>query len=184
MLAQRSNAQIDAIDIDKDSIAQTNENINNSKWKGRIKAYQIAIQEYQKSYKAKYDVIVSNPPFFNNSLKSPSFNKNLARHTDNLSFEELIIGVKNLLKPNGVFYLILPVTEAKIFKEKAIIHSLYNSKNLMIKPKAGKPTNRILQQFEFKKMQPHQISELILREENNKYTSDYIDLTRDFYLNL
>ena len=96
MLAQRSVAQITATDIQYESYFQAKENVAATVWKDRIGVFQISLQEYLLSTNQKFDLIVCNPPYFINALKSPSTAKTIARHNDSLTQSELILGVHPL----------------------------------------------------------------------------------------
>lgn len=183
MLAQKCNALINAIDIDEESIKNTVENIYNSKWPNQIIAQNISLQNFLKNNTESYSHIVCNPPYFNNSLKNPDARKKLVRHTDSLSFDELINGVNTLLDKNGSFFLILPTNESLDFIQKALISSLYCNEKLNIKPKPGKAIKRLMMKFE-KQNKKQIINELIIRNEDNSYTSEYIEFTKDYYLDL
>ncbi len=181
MLAQKTNAVIDAVEIDNKSSEQAKENAENCKWHNRINVHNISFQQFYREQNKKYDIIATNPPYFSGSLKSPDDSRNLSKHDISLTFDELIEGVKCLLKKNGKFFIILPSNESLVFMQKALINSLYCNKILEIKPKKDKPTNRVLMQFEFKrkKQQKH---ELVLREKDGSYTKEYADFTKEFYL--
>jgi tRNA1Val (adenine37-N6)-methyltransferase len=105
MAAQRSNAHITAIDIDESTTLQSKENFLSSPWHDRLEA--IHIEQFQPDY--LFDLIICNPPFFKNALKTPFHERNLARHNDSLSFESLVSHVNILLSENGKFFFILPV---------------------------------------------------------------------------
>jgi len=182
MLAQKTTAYIDAIDIDEESVKQAKENIANCKWNDRINVSHISFQDFYRKQDKQYDLIITNPPFFTNSLKSPENLRNIAKHNDSLSFDEIITGVKLLLEENGKFNIVLPYNESIILKEKALINSLYCSKLLYVKPKPDKNCNRVLMQFSLQKEIPLQTDELIIRHEDNSYTEEYISFTKDYYL--
>ena len=182
MMAQKSTATIDAIDIDLLSIKQTSANFNNSVWPLRLNVIKSSLQDFCESTTQKYDLIVSNPPFFDQSLKPPKQEKRISKHTDLLSFNELAHGIKCLLNPNGNAYLILPPTEAQQFINKARIEGLFCNQKLMIKPTINKSINRVIMKISFYRTN---ISEkgLTIRDKNLNYTPEYKDLTKDFYLN-
>ena len=114
MAAQRSaEAHITAIDIDADCVAQARLNAEASPWNSRISVQHTSLQEF--ATEERFDVIVSNPPYFIDSLTSPDAGRTTARHTATLPFEELVSGVKRLLAPDGHFSLILPTVEAERF---------------------------------------------------------------------
>ena len=182
MLAQRSGAQIEGIDIDSSSVLQAKSNVLKSGWSDRIKITQTSLQEFQKHSNKKFDLIVSNPPFFIKSLKSAKENRNISRHDEKLSFDELISGVIHFLDSNGRFSLILPLPENIIFREKALINGLHPLRELYIYPKRGKPVKRICTEFSFVRSHPVEKSELAVRNNDDTFTSEYRELTGEFYL--
>ena len=184
MLAQRSLAHITGIDIDKSSVEQSIENANNSPYSNRIKFVNISIQDFCTSgNKNNFDLIVSNPPFFVGSLKSPVHKRNISRHTDTLPFEELIFSVNYCLSSTGFFAIIIPHTTKNTIENLCKNQSLFCSNILYIKPFENKYVNRVIMIFsrEEKKLQSEN---LIIRDLSMKYTNQYRLLTEDFYLNI
>jgi len=181
MMAQKSTAKIDAIDFDKDSILQAERNFQKSQWFSQLKVIHISLQNYTKSVTHKYDLIVSNPPFFDQSLKSHNKEKSISKHTDSLKFNELAHGIKQLLNPTGKAYLILPPVEAAQFLDEARIEGLFCCKKLNIVPIEGKAINRWI--FEISSFRTKLIEEeLTIRDKNQHYTTKYKELTKDFYI--
>lgn len=182
MMAQTSDVQIEAIDIDFNSIQEAKMNFKNSPWSDNLVAIHSSLTDYVKQSKKKYDLILSNPPYFNNSLKSPSDSKNLSKHTSTLTHEELLSGVKKLISPDGIFVVIIPFDLMDSFKDIALIEGLYCNKKLIIYPIPKKPANRILMQFGLSR--PNYLIEdkLIIREDSGHFSKQYKILTRDFYL--
>ena len=117
MMAQRFPAStIDAIEIDSDAASQAVDNVKLSSFSNIVHVMNGSFQDFASSMPSKqYDSIVSNPPFFNNSLKNPDEARMLARHTDTLSFRDLFHGVEKLLMDDGVFSAIIPATEKTSF---------------------------------------------------------------------
>src|SRR5664279_5608176 len=124
MLAQRCEAMITAIEPDHDSFIQSCENVNLVEWQNRIKIINSALQNFN-SENEKFDLIVSNPPYFTDSLKSPDPRKSAARHNDSLSSDDLLKGVIRLMKHDGRFQLILPYVEGNIFIAEANSYGLF-----------------------------------------------------------
>lgn len=182
MLAQRSNATIDALEIDFNSTEEAKRNAEISEWKNRINIQNISFQDFIKDKKEVYDLIVSNPPYFSNSLKSNDLNKNLAKHNDSLSYKELASGISKLLKTNGKATIILSKSESKTFKNIALENGLYCNKEMEVFPKTGLKSNRLLMQFEKQKLEP-EIKKISILDSNNKHTTEFINLCKDFYLN-
>ena len=131
-----------------------------------------------------FDIILSNPPYFSASLKNPDRRLSMARHNDTLTLEELFKGVKNLLSDDGRFTAILPYGEANLSIAVAAGYKLYCNRMLNIKPLPSKPVKRVLLEFERKK-KPLDTGYLIIETGGrHKYSREFINLTKDFYLDL
>lgn len=181
MLAQKSTANIDAIDIDENSCSQADENISASKWFDRIQVHHCSLQSYILTCSVKYDLIVSNPPYFIDAYYANDHSRNLARQADaGLSFDELILGVKALLKEDGKFCVILPCKEGCYFKTKAAIAGLYCNLITHVKTKSDKLEKRMIMKYQFKKEILVE-NELLIHEDDISFTEDYMELTKDFY---
>lgn len=182
MLAQKSGARIDAIDIDNNAFEQAQENINSCNWKDRITAHHISLQQFVTECTQKYDLIVSNPPYFVDSSKAIEESRSNARHTDQLGYNELLDGVLNLLNPNGKFYIILPTKEGESFRELAEENKFYLTKLTRVITRADKPEKRLLMRFEFIRRTFSESSIVIEKDERHSYTDEYKELTKDYYL--
>ncbi len=182
MVAQRTSAEVLGIEIEKNAAKEANENVHNSPWENRVAIKNISFQQFEKTSKEKFDLIISNPPFFVNSYKNEVTNLAIARHNDLLPFSELINGSVNLLKENGRLAVILPVIQAEEFIKLAKSEGLHLSRLTKIKPKANKESNRFL--MEFKKEQTPLKSDYltIYNETGTDYTESYKQLTCEFYL--
>ena len=182
MIAQRTSAKVLGIEIEKNAAKEASENVQDSPWKNQIIIKNISFQEFEKSSKEKFDLIISNPPFFVNSKKNETTNLAIARHNDLLPFSELIKGAVNLLNENGRLAIILPVIQAREFIELAKQDGLNLSKLTQVKPNAKKDVNRFLMEFT-KKQTPLKKNYLIIyNETGTDYTKMYKQLTCDFYL--
>jgi tRNA1Val (adenine37-N6)-methyltransferase len=183
MLAQKSNAPIVAIDIDKDSTEQARLNVAESTYASQIKVEHISFQDLALSSTQKFDLIVSNPPFFVDSLKSTNDGRTMARHNDLLSFEDLLKGVKKLLNEKGKFCLILPKNEALLFRDLATSKGLYLSKLMRIRTRPEKDSEkRHLMQFEFKETEFSESTLVIEADSHRNYTEEYKKFTQDYYM--
>lgn len=182
MLAQRNNElQIDAIEIDEQAFMQAKNNFSSSKFSHQIQAHCCALQSFV-SLK-KYDLIISNPPYFigKNNFSIANIQRAKARHDNDLSFEDLIHSVIKLLSETGTFTLILPIAEAITFKELALQKGLFLNKETFIKPKPSKEPNRMI--MEFSLLQEEKITaEFIVYNDDNSQTESYKNLTSEFYL--
>lgn len=185
MLAQRnSTAKIDAIDIDTAAIEQATLNFNNSVWKDRLLPRLISLQAFTLENNKKYDLITSNPPYFQNSLKTPDTQRNTARHTDTLPHHELIQCSKKMLSPNGRLTLILPVNEAAACIEYAEFTGLYCRRLVTVFPTPTRPVKRLLIEFRTEKGERETYDLTIETETRHQYTPEFTSLAKDFYLKL
>ena len=182
MMAQRTAAQIVGVDIDFSSVEEARLNAENSVWKNRIQFHCTTIQQFCTAENRNlFDLIVSNPPFFVNSLKSPVENRNRSRHTDTLTFNDLVNAVLHCLAENGSFAVILPYIHGEQMENLCRQNDLFCYRKLQICPKEGKEVNRVLLQFKRKK-EPLYQANLTIRYITNCYTDDYKKLTKAFYL--
>src|ERR1035437_6458004 len=181
MLAQRSSAKIDAIDICEEACVQAKENFSESKWKNRLKCHQLPLQDF--SPKKKYDIIVSNPPYFLCPITHKDIKGSQARFTHELSFCDLVDGVIRLLSPNGKFYVILPIHEGSCFTNEAEKRNLFLTNFVWVKTTTRKKIHkRILMQFEFLRI-PFSEDAVLVIQKDDTYTDEYKQLTKDYYLN-
>lgn len=185
MLAQRTaNAQIHGVEIEEASYGQAVENMQASPWADRLQAFHTPIQEFRIEHQGKYDLIVSNPPFFTGGNLSFSEDRNTVRHTIKLSHKDLLSAVRGLLSAKGKFCLILPYIEGLRFCELAATYQLYCTRMTEVHPKAEKPVERLLLQLE-KTRKPQEVDQLVIQhEKRNDWTIEYQELTRDFYLKI
>lgn len=179
LLAQRSNAHITAIDIHEASITEATQNFANSPWSHRLTAKHSRLQDYNP--KTKFDLIVSNPPYFRNCLKVQDPIRNKARHDDALPFEELLNGIERLMSLDGRFAIVLPTAEYMVFEKMAKNMQFYPFELLHIYSTPEKPCIRVLAEFR-RENGPCAYSELAIHCPDGTYTSDYQQLTAAFYL--
>jgi tRNA1Val (adenine37-N6)-methyltransferase len=187
MLAQRSSpaATIHAVEIDEEACSQANENMQKTPWASRLQAFHTSIQHFSKKENTRYDLIVSNPPFFSGGTFSSSQDKTSVRHTVKLPHGDLLSSVRSLLHENGRFCVILPHIEGLRFMEIASSYNLYCTKMTEVLPKPDKQVERLLIQLE-RHVKPLAKDSLIIQtgEKNNDWTDDYMKLTGDFYLKI
>jgi tRNA1Val (adenine37-N6)-methyltransferase len=183
MLAQRSNAHINAVEIDDEAFKQSKQNFKDSPWGNRLSVTHSSIQEYIKGCEKKYDLIVCCPPYFVNSLKTTDKKRRLARHTDSLSFEELLSGSIRLLNEDGKFCTIIPADAVKLFCDLAPIEGFFVTKVTEVFPKEAAPAVRTLLQLERSRKKCFKDTVAILDKEGKSYTQEYKKLTGEFYIN-
>ena len=184
MLAQRSEAEIRCIEIDENAVLQATENINNSPWSNRISVLQNSFQNFANISAERFDLIVSNPPYFVNSLKAPDENRTAARHTDSLTHEELIENALKLMNQSGRICLILPVVEALQCIQFAESKGLYCSKQVTVFPKPGVQAKRFLLEFSRTQQQKIETELTIESEIRHHYSPEFSKLAKEFYLKL
>lgn len=182
VLAQRSAAQIDAIEVDEESVLQARENAGNSPWKDRIKVIQSKFQDFRPSDNKRYDLIISNPPFFSGTFKSHHKKRNISRHNELLSFDELIEGADKLLNDSGSLWVILPVKESLQFIDIAENKGFYVQYILKIIPKVGKEYNRLIFQLKREETDDIKIETLTHWAADGTFSEEFKGFTREFYI--
>lgn len=185
MLAQRCpDAHIDAIDIDEGAVEQAKENFERSVFSHQLSAYKSSLQDWQN--RQLYDIVVSNPPYFRNSLRNPDKGRQTARHTDTLSYDELLRHSARLLNANGQLALILPAEAEDEVRRLAERYSLYITRVTRVYSKASKPARRVLMAFiqhtGISEYRDHEISSLVLEDEIGGRSAAYSELCKEFYL--
>ncbi len=184
MLAQRSNAQqIDALEIDEGAFEQCVDNFESSPWSDRLFCFHAGLDEFVEEPDERYDLIISNPPFFTEKYKSSNSQRDLARFEEALPFEELVAATSLLLAENGTFAVIIPYKEEKRFVDLCEEVALYPQAITHVRGTATTPVKRSLLAFSRSKVNFLK-TELTLEIQRHQYTPDYIALTKDFYLKL
>lgn len=179
MAAQRNTeAKIDAVEIDDLAAAEAAENFEKSAWKERLSVFDVDFLTYTSD--SKYDLIVSNPPFFKTDIVAPDKRRAMARHTDSLPFERLFEKVKSLLLPGGVFALIAPVEVKEYIEFFAGESDFWIKRRVAVKPSEKKAVKRYLWEFSNCECTVDD-KELCIREEG-EFSMDYKNLTGNFYL--
>lgn len=181
MLAQRtpSYVQVDAVELNPDACVDAQENFSQAPWNDRLHLYTQAIQTF--SPEKTYDLIVSNPPYFINSYKPTDLHRTTARHTEQLSFEELLSAVLRLLNASGRFAVVLPVTEGKAFEKLALDRALHCIRKWSFRTRNNKPVERLLMEFS-RESRPCETGEILLYESGEIWSDEYQNLMKDFYL--
>jgi len=182
MIAQRCNAEIDAVEIDEHAVIQASENVANSLWNDRINVIHQSFQDFINHSERKYGLIVSNPPYFQNSLVAPDQKRANARHNSELQLDEIIAGATKLLTDDGILSVILPYIEGTLFILQASQKGLYCNRQTKVLPKPGREPKRLL--LEFMKTKKPLVEQEIIIELNKRhsYSDAYKNLTKDFYL--
>ena len=182
MIAQRSEAAIDAVEIDTPATLQACENAARSPWKKRIQVFPGPFQDFASFSGKRYDLIVSNPPYFRNALKSRDKRRSNARHDLSLTHEELLKGSASLLNPQGRFCVILPYPMLDDFAGLAFIYGLHCRRITAVKTTPGDLFSRVLMSFGPAFADTIDRTELTIHEADGSYSEAYRELTKDFYL--
>ncbi len=183
MLSQKGVEHVDAVDIDKASIEEATVNFEASQWHEHLKAFCVDIVDFQMD--KKYDLIVSNPPFFNRFSKCDSERKSRARHNDaGLSYATICQEVCRLMKHDGRFALVLPADVSMAFLDTAKRYGLYLHKRMTIVPIAGKEPNRVNLELGFGKCDNVREDTFVIRDADKRFTAQYNEFLKDYYLGL
>jgi len=170
-----------ALDIHPPSVALATQNFAASPWADSLRAVEMSVQVFAQQTEERFDLIVSNPPFFSERTMSPDPERRLGRHTASLPPEDLLEAVQRLLAPSGRFCTVLPAAEAQRLCELAVPMGLYWTKIVRVRPRPDKPVERWLMQFERDPYRFEQM-ELLLTERDGARSAAFEALTSEFYL--
>ena len=182
MYAQKNPlAIIEAVEIDKDAAEQAKENFNASPWKERLIIFNADILKFESD--KKYDCIISNPPFFENDLRSADENKNKAKHDSSLSLEQLLEAIALHLSPGGWFGVLLPFHRVEYFERLAAGFAFYLTQKILVKQSPKHDFFRGILFFSRNKTEL-QSTEINIRDSNDNYSTAFVELLKDYYLYL
>jgi len=156
--------------------------VRESQWSDHIQVFHSSLQEYCQLCKTNYDLIVSNPPFFINSLITPNESRTKARHALTLASDELFEGINKMLTPDGIVQLIIPIDNLPKLLEVAQDFGFFCTEKYRIKPTPDKKTKRVL--LEFSRIDKPTVERELIIEDGGRhqYSDAYKQLTRDYYL--
>ena len=181
ILAQKTSATIDAVEIDGAAFTQAKENIAQSNWEEKIAIYNADILKFQPN--KKYDCIISNPPFFEADLKSDDEKKNFAKHDTSLTLTELLNVITANLSADGFFAVLLPFRRSNYFEAEAAKINFNLIKKILINQTPKHNHFRSILIFSTKKLDTIQ-EEIIIKNEEGNYSTKFIELLKDYYLHL
>ena len=184
MIAQRCSAFIEAIDIDEGAVVQAEINAKLSPWYNRIKIVKADLKKFTSESEQKFDLLVSNPPYFKNSLHTPDKARTEARHAVGSFHNEIILSAKKLLNPQGRLCMILPVAEGNDCVVFALQNGMFCSKKVCVFPKPGSEAKRLLLEFKLVDCETEHTELLIESGKRHEYSEEFTALVKDFYLKL
>ncbi|MBU3813011.1 MAG: tRNA1(Val) (adenine(37)-N6)-methyltransferase [Candidatus Bacteroides intestinipullorum] len=179
-LAQRNpEARITAIEIDSDASGQAQENVSRSPWGDRI---EVLCMDFGKYFpQEKFDLVVSNPPYFVDALRSPDAQRRMARHTEGLNYEMLFRHTRDLLAEEGRLAVILPTEVEELALGSAFAQGWFLARRTNVYTKPGKKCRRLLLEL-VRKPVAYAAADLFIERAEGGYSDEYIALTQDFYL--
>ena len=187
MMAQRSDAEtIDAVEIDPNAYEQNVANFEKSDWSDRLFCYHSSFQDFSKEMKEEnqeYDLIISNPPFYNDNFETNDTSRNTARFTSALSFKELLESTSKILSDSGIFTIIIPFKEQTVFVSLAAKYRLFLNRVCSVRGTENSEIKRSMLEFSFYQKEVEETT-LVIEKARHKYTQEYINLTKDFYLKM
>ncbi|WP_422858813.1 tRNA1(Val) (adenine(37)-N6)-methyltransferase [Flagellimonas sp. S174] len=183
-MAQRSAAElVDAIELDENAYEQCVENFEQSPWSDRLFCYHAGLDEFVDEMDEKYDLIISNPPFYEEQVSSGDVSRDAARQNQSLPFEELLEAVSQLLENNGSFSVIVPFKAEASFIDLAFSFGLFPHRITRVRGNTSSEIKRSMIQLGFAQVTPKE-TELVIEKSRHQYTQDYVELTKDFYLKM
>lgn len=181
MIAQKNLVNITAVEIDNDAAEQARENISAAPWPGRINV--VAENILNTDFPFPFDVIVSNPPFYENELPSAKETKNMAHHSYALTFTQLLSYVQNHLSPRGKFFVLLPYKRLVEIERLLAQQQLYITEQVMVSPTTWHKPFRVMLKIEHRSTEKVQNS-IAVKSDDDTYTSPFISLLKEYYLHL
>ncbi len=186
MIAQRTpdRTMIEGVEIDAVAAEQAAENTDRSPWKNRLRIHTSDFLDFATSTTVRYDHIVSNPPYFEKSLLPEDVARLTARHTGCLTYESLLRGAVSLLLPGGRISLIFPAGLHDSVSAIAREYGLFVRRTMWVSGREGMPPKRVMVEWVNKPSEIREEHNLAIETAPLEWTPEYIDLTRDFYLQL
>ncbi len=183
MLAQKKTVQIDGIELDEASYAQSVANIAASKWQSFLQVFLGDARSFP--FTTRYDFIITNPPFFEDSLPASSSRANTAKHDSGLKFSELIRALDNQLNPSGNFGILLPFNRINDFEKLAFLQGFHLQRSLMVRQTENHAHFRTVRQYgRIALSAPPETQELTIQDSLGEYTPGFRALMKDYYLHL
>jgi tRNA1Val (adenine37-N6)-methyltransferase len=180
MLAQKSSALLDTIESDPESARQAEENIMQSPWPDRIRLIEGDVRRFL--FEDEYDFIITNPPFYESSLRSPSDKKNRVKHDESLTLEVLIKVIRSCLHSDGAFSILLPFHRTEYFEKIAAENGFFQQEKLIIRQTPQHAPFRTICMYRYKNPDPLPVEELIIKDPHGGDSIKFRELVNDYYL--
>lgn len=183
MLAQKTRAEIDCVEIDEEAVKQAQDNGDASPWKEKIFIMPGDAKKMVETFCKDFDVIVSNPPFYENELRSGVEEKNVAHHSTDLTLNDVLSLIKSHLHSNGNFFLLLPYKRNEEIKRLLKEHQLHISKIILVRQSIKHDYFRIMIKGQLNGEET-EFEEISITDDKKEYTPEFIGLLKDYYLHL
>lgn len=182
ILSQKGVGSVDAVELDFDSFEEAKLNFSISTWNEKLKVFNADVRNFSEATEKKYDLIVSNPPYYSSDVKPIKEKKVMARHVSTLSFTDLLLSARKMMKEDSRFALVLPYYESRLFIKEAHNLGFYIQKEFMIAPIEGKDPNRVNMQFVLGDIGTPDSELFTIRNKDYSYTNQYKEFLKDYYL--
>lgn len=182
VLSQKGAGAVDAVELDVDSYEEAKQNFSISIWSEKLNVFNADVRIYADEIEKKYDLIVSNPPFYASDVKPIKEKKVMARHVSTLSFKDLLLSAKKMMNENSRFALVLPFYESRLFIKEAEQLGFHLQKEMHIVPIEGKDANRVNMQFVLNEVDAVDTEIFTIRNKDYSYTEEYREFLKDYYL--
>lgn len=182
ILSQKGVGRMDAVELDTDSYEEAKQNFSNSVWNDKLNVFNEDVRLFAEESLKKYDLIVSNPPYYSSDVKPIKEKKVMARHVSTLSFRDLLLSAKKMMKNEARLAVVLPFYESRLFIKEAEELGLYLQKEFLISPIEGKEPNRVNMQFVVDDVDDVITELFTIRNIDYSYTNQYKEFLKDYYL--
>lgn len=182
ILSQKGANSIDAVELDADSCEEAKLNFSISAYSEKLNVFNKDVRIFADETAGRYDLIVSNPPYYASDVKPVREKKVMARHVSTLSFKDLLLSVKKMMKADSRFALVLPFFESRLFINEAEQQGFHLQKEMRIIPVEGKDANRVNMQFVLDEVDAVEVEYFTIRNRDYSYTNQYKDFLKDYYL--
>ena len=183
MYRQKNESKITAIELEENAYNQSILNFADSNWSTDFETIHGDFKKWSITIDQKFEVIICNPPFYQNQFQSPDGRVNLARHESGLTYDELISGVIKLLQISGSFLILLPTTTDQLFELTALKNGLYLNEKVLVREKKSNSFIRAMCRFSYQRTNT-KVHNITIRNADDEYSKKFKDYLKDYYLYL